>query len=102
MKISFWKEFISELNSKGYRDIPVVMYASSFFEDNIRDYMEKEWSNHPWLFDANKSFIESNMLYDLRLQTVLLDSENRVILIGDPLLNPKLRELYMKTIISLL
>lgn len=102
MKIHFWEEFVSELNAKRHINIPVMMYAYSYFEDNIRDYMNKEWDNRPWQFDKNRYFIERNELYDLRLQTVLLDSENRVILIGDPLLNPKLRKLYMKTIISLL
>lgn len=102
IKISFWKEFASELNTKYNIDVPVIMYTYSSFEENMRDYMIKEWSGRQWQFDRGRSFIESNELWDLRLQTALLDSENRVILIGYPLLNPKLRKLYVKTIRSLL
>lgn len=101
-KISFWKEFVSELNANGYRDVPVIMYAFSFSEENFRDYMNTAWEGRPWLFDKDSSFIVDNQLRDLRFQTVLLDSENKVVLIGDPLLNPELRKLYMETICSLL
>lgn len=99
MKTSFWKKFISEVSSQGFHEIPVIMYGYSSFEENFRDYMNAAWSG-PWQFDGNRAFIEYNKLYDLRLQTLLLDSANNVILIGDPLLNPTLRELYMKTILS--
>lgn len=103
LKIGFWKEFVSEMNKQKLFDFSVVVYAFSSFEENMRSYLKEEWNGlYQWQFDKNKSFITKNELYDIRLQTVLLDADNNVILIGDPLLNPTLRQLYSKTIKSLL
>ena len=103
LKINYWKEFTNEMNSQGC-SIPIVIYAYSSLEEDMRVYLNRECTsiNFYWQFDKDKSFISENELYDLRLQTVLLDAYNNVILIGDPLLNPTLRELYMDTIKSLL
>ncbi|MFI3261435.1 MAG: hypothetical protein R3Y26_00865 [Rikenellaceae bacterium] len=104
MKIDYWKEFVEKMKLDGVSNIPVVMYAFSSLEENLRDYMKQEWNdqNYYWQFDKDKSFIKTNKLHDLRFQTVLLDQNNNVILIGDPLLNPKLGDLYKKVIISII
>lgn len=97
LKIHFWNEFMQELKSAGYNKFQVIIYAYSSLEENLRYYMKSNWS-HRWQFDKEKSFIGNNELYDRRLQTALLDAENKVLLIGDPLLNPKLRKLYIQVI----
>lgn len=101
LKIHFWNEFMQELKSAGYDNFHVIIYAYSTLEENLRYYMKSNWRNI-WQFDKEKSFIGNNELNDRRLQTALLDSENKVLLIGDPLLNSKLRGLYMQVIKSVI
>ena len=84
-----------------HKGVPIVVYAytSPAFEDNFRAQLDSEWE-YAWQFDQEQIFISKNELHDPRFQTVLVDTNNQILLIGDPLLNPKLRRLYMETILS--
>jgi len=58
--------------------------------------------NHPIMFDTKNDFHKLNKLNENYLfHTMLLDSLNRVILIGSPIMNEKLQELYISEIISI-
>ena len=59
--------------------------------------MASQWS-FPWQYDQDKAFIFKNNLFDTRLQTVLVDGNNTVLVIGNPYYNEKLKSLYLKTI----
>ena len=94
--VTFWKDFIYELQNQGH-EIQVIIYANSFYEDNLRNYMASHW-DYPWLYDHDKAFVFRNTLYDTRFQTVLVNGNNTILLIGNPYFNEKLKSLYLKTI----
>jgi hypothetical protein len=55
---------------------------------------------YSWYLDRECSFFGSYNLYDKRLQAVLLNEKNELLLIGDPSLNPQLGSLYLETILN--
>jgi len=101
LKMNFWREFNKDLRSQGYNEIPIVVYAyiGSAFEAIFREQHASQWE-YAWQFDQAQTFISGNELYDARFQTVLVGLDNKILLIGDPTLNPKMRKLYMETILT--
>lgn len=55
---------------------------------------------YSWYLDRECSFFRSYEIYDKRLQAVLLNEKNELLLIGDPSLNPELGDLYLETILN--
>lgn len=85
-----WYSIINELDSIG--NIPVILIIES-------DSLKINESNLPIYYDANNSFFIANDLpSDSRFHCFLLDENNKVILIGNPVQNPKIKELYLRTI----
>ncbi len=62
----------------------------------LRKIIEKSGYQYSWIYDKHEEFIHKNKIYDKRFQTVLLGKRKQVIIIGNPVLNPKLEELYFK------
>lgn len=56
--------------------------------------------NFPVLYDQNKTFTKQNsfLLNECNYNVFLVDKTNKIILIGDPNYNSKLRQLYIETI----
>jgi hypothetical protein len=56
--------------------------------------------DYPVILDRNSTFVKLNpkLPKNRKLHTFLLDKENRVVLVGSPLYNPTLWELYKRTI----
>ena len=54
--------------------------------------------NYPVIFDFKNSFDKLNHFPPFPYQTFLLDKDNNVLLVGSPVNNPKMWELYKKTI----
>lgn len=100
-KLDFWKKFITEISSLGHR-ITVVVYVNSTYESNTKTFMAENWpKDQPWVFDRFKKFLIANRISDVRFHSLLVDADNKIILIGDPLTNPSLRMLYLETVISI-
>lgn len=96
MKFSFWTEFLSSLESMGVY-IPVIFYVTGHGE--IEKRVNKYW-HYSWAYDSKGEFIEKNQLYDDRFQAMLVDDHDSIKLIGNPMHNEKLAELYKKIIVS--
>ena len=81
------------------------MDVAYFFIAWVKEYEELETllqvnrCKIPCLYDKTGSLSHLNQFpTHPRMQTFLLDSLNRVVLIGNPVENPKLRKLYLKEI----
>ena len=56
---------------------------------------------HPVAVDRNNTFgLLNNLPKKVEYHTFLLDSDNRVLAIGNPVLNPKIKELYKRIILN--
>ncbi|MGY3211518.1 hypothetical protein [Mucilaginibacter sp. HD30] len=97
----FWKNFLKANNIQDSK-CGFLPYIFAFDANDFqKDAIEKLDLGFPWLFDKNSSIVKLNGIYDKRFQTALVNSSGKVLLIGDPVLNPALSELYAKTIKNL-
>ncbi len=93
----FWEKFINELEATGQKcEFLIYIYGDDI--QKIQNLMVKTGFNRPWIFDAKNRYITANNFFDDRIQTVILNSQDEVILIGDIVNRPQLEALYKKVI----
>jgi hypothetical protein len=93
----FWNKFIEESKSKNIHcDYLIYINGNKQTVHPIRQL----GFHHPLLLDTNSVFIQKNSLWDKRFQTALLNEKNEVIIIGDPTVNEKLKDLYMDALLD--
>lgn len=92
-----WKEFL-KINFDILENVQVMFVINSvnypYFEYNV----EKMDLGLPYYYDTINSYIINNKIEDFELYTLLLNQENEVLLIGSPIDNPSMQELYKKVI----
>lgn len=93
LKLYQWKLLKEELDS-------INLNLNFIFVIWTKDYKEIEYLqkvnqvNIPIIYDYNGSFIKENRIPDiLGLQTFLLDEENRITILGNPVENEKVKKL---------
>jgi hypothetical protein len=98
VQLKNWSAFVNDVS----KEHKVSFYIYVYISDTIiyNDLNRKELHlNYPVLFDQNDQFRKLNNLHKNEIfHTMLLDHSNNVILIGNPINNIKLRELYVQTI----
>ena len=94
-----WDKFFQFIGSKKEAEILFYLETSKLSYFKTRLY-ESTIHKYPLIIDKNFKFSDTNKLppKDKRFQTFLLDSNNRVILVGNPVYNDKLMKLYKKEI----
>lgn len=103
-RLKYWMNFIKEINETCVGcEIQYYFYvtgADTAAFKAINDSMVH--FKYPVIFDQNNSFYKQNKLNENNLyHTMLLDSCDRVLLIGTPIMNPKLQNLYKEEIIRI-
>lgn len=97
-KLREWDSFMN-LNCKNQEVKLQIMVSSNnfyFFESAC----EQIHFIRPVVYDTNATFISMNNLNDEHLHTLLVDSKNRILLIGNPLNNKKLTDLYVRNFLN--
>ncbi|MCQ2973328.1 MAG: DUF1573 domain-containing protein [Bacteroidales bacterium] len=99
LKLHEWKTLNQNILSLTNNNVLILKYISpkrqseALFEIITSDY------NYPTCIDINDSFNKLNHFPDKeQFRCFLLDENNRVILIGNPVQNPKIKDLYIRTI----
>lgn len=101
LQLSQWKNFISEVDSLTGPKTAFVFYFSPKNVDELHYIIRREAFKYPVCFDKNDSLNKLNHFpADIDFQTFLLDKNNEVIAIGNPIRNPKIKELYMKILLG--
>lgn len=101
LQLPEWKKFITQLDSITDKDIQFIfiLHPKEIREVKIQAKLNK--FNYPLYFDKNNDFDKLNKFpTDISLQTFLLDKNNKVILLGNPIQNPKMKELYINKILN--
>lgn len=94
-----WKEYISEMNSLLSDSVKFLFFF--FPKDGMEIYqmLRVNRFGYPICMDYNDELNSLNHFpSDERFQTFLLDKDNRVLAVGNPIHNPKIKELYLKII----
>ena len=99
-RLKNWKPFVEEVNNK--YNIPVFIYMVISDSSIYTEINKKEIHfEYPVIFDTNNEFQKSNNLAQNNIfHTMLLNKSNKVILIGNPINNTKLKELYIEQVIN--
>lgn len=100
LQLPYWKKFINEVDSVCIDSkIPFLFYFHPKNESELYSLLKSYNFTYPICVDANDSLNKLNRFpADMMFQTFLLDSNNTVLAIGNPILNPKIRELYLDII----
>lgn len=99
LQLSSWLKFIYEVDSIVNKDISFVFYFFPKDVKDLRNIIIRENFNYPVCIDEFDEFNTlNNFPKERAFQTFLLNKENRVVAIGNPILNPKVKELYLKII----
>ena len=98
LKLFDWKLFINELNNLS-TDVAIIFVIHS---ENYRDFEEIQKLNkffYPVFYDYNAELDNLNHFpKDPDFQTFLLDQADKVLIIGNPIMNDAVRLLYEKII----
>lgn len=99
LQLHHWKELIQYTNSVTQEMIPFLFVFQSNDRNKIQDLLKRDNFDTPICLDQSDKLNKLNHFSsDGRFQTFLLDKDNKVVVIGNPIHNPNIRELYLKEI----
>lgn len=99
MKLPLWNELINEFKSSEDVEVGFLMILNSEPDKEIIYDIKRDAFLHPVVFDSDGLYDSANRLpAGDEYHTLLLDIDNRVVCVGNPVFNPKIRELYRQII----
>jgi len=100
MKLDLWNMFMSRLDVLD-ADVTLLTIVHSNDNDEIRFILESSSFNYPVFVDSLNTFgQQNNPPNDQLFQTFLLDTDDRVIALGNPVLNQQIEKLYRSIILG--
>jgi len=94
LKLSAWKSYIDSCKFRGY-DVGFIFVVEVRKVEEFENKLFMHHFTYPIIYDPNGEFDKINKLpKEEKFRTFLLDARNRVILIGSPITNDKIRKLY--------
>lgn len=101
LQIVKWKKFVSYLDSVTNQKVPCIFFFHPQKKRELKLELKMAHFDYPVCFDMGDEFNKLNKLpSDMLFQTMLLDKNNRVIAIGNPIYRPKIKELYLNLIMG--
>ena len=99
MKLPVWSNIMDELNMAGDIDIELLMVVMSPKTRELEHIVRDVNFLHPVCYDSAGVFSRYNTLPDKAShRTFLVDSDCKILAVGNPAVNPKVRELYRRII----
>ena len=96
LQLSRWKEFIGQVDSVCNKDIPFLFFFQPKDNQELRRILKIDNFSLPVCIDTEDRFNKLNHFpSDMMFQTFLLDKDNKVVVIGNPIYNLKVRDLYL-------
>lgn len=99
LQLQKWKELIAYIDSATNSNIPFIFVFQSKDDRELRYILKRDNFDRPICIDRNNRFDELNQFpQDITFQTFLLDKDNKVKVVGNPVHNLAVRDLYLKQI----
>lgn len=99
LQLPKWQELIAHVDSATNGNIPFIFVFQSKDDRELRYILKCDNFDRPVCIDRNNRFNSSNRFpQDITFQTFLLDKDNKVKVIGNPVHNLAVRDLYLKQI----
>ena len=92
---------MDDLHNTFHFQVPVMLFfhPEQGKMDEIQFILKRDDFDYPVCIDVNDSLNKLNHFpSEMEFQTFLLDKDNKVLAIGNPVLNPAVKELYLKII----
>ena len=99
LQLPKWKEFITYVDSVSGGQVPFLFFFQSKDNKELRYILKRDNFRLPVCVDSQNEFGKLNRFPSEQMfQTFLLDKDNRVKVIGNPIHNLSVKELYLKEI----
>ncbi len=100
MKLPFWNEFMNKVDSlKPSRNVALVMIAGSPDKKELSYLIKRDAFSYPVVMDADGKVNGLNRFpVDNQCNTFLIASGHKVLLIGNPVINRKISDEYLRII----
>lgn len=99
LQLPRWKDFQQEVDSFKKGSVPFLFYFHPKEMKELRYITRRDAFNYPVCFDVNDEFNNLNHFPGkMTFQTFLLNKENKVVAMGNPVHNPKVKELYLQVL----
>lgn len=100
LQLGKWKTFMEEVDSLGMNSTRFLFFFTPEKRRDLLITLKSERFTYPICIDRENRLNELNSFptSDMNFHTFLLDRDNKVIAIGNPIHNPKVRELYLQII----
>ena len=95
LQLHQWKKWITEVDSLTGGRVPFLFFFHPKDIKELRYLTRREDFTYPVCLDSRDELNRLNRFpSDITFQTLLLDKENKVVALGNPILNPRVKELY--------
>ena len=99
LQLPKWKELIAHVDSTTNSNIPFIFVFQSKDDKELRYILKRDNFDRPVCIDRDSRLDKLNKFpQDITFQTFLLDQDNKVKVIGNPVHNLAVRDLYLKQI----
>ena len=99
LQLPRWKEWVHEVDSLTDGQVPFLFYLHPKDMKELRYLTRRDGFSYPVCYDEKDELNRLNRFpSDMTFQTFLLDRNNRVVAMGNPIHNPKVKELYLDLI----
>lgn len=97
LNLAGWKKLVEYFHEVAEMDVQFLFF---FHPDNVRDVkvqMKRDSFAYPVCFDREDALNKLNHFSsELQLQTFLLDKDNKVVAVGNPVYSPQVKGLYLR------
>lgn len=95
MKLAEWEKYIARNDSLFPGKVGYIFCYSSKSLQTVRYLLSQNQFNYPVYIDTAESFAHINSIPDnYMLQTFLLNGDNKIIAVGNPIINKNIEKLY--------
>lgn len=99
LKLSEWGDFMSIVDSISKRQVPCLYFFHPKKKSELISLLKRTRFTYPVCIDENDSLnILNGFPSDMMYQTFLIDKDNKVLAIGNPVHNPMVKDLYINII----
>lgn len=102
LQLNQWRVFMDEINNERINSVDFLFYFSPEKRRDIISTLKQAGFTYPVCIDEDNELDKLNHFpkTDMDFHTFLLDKDNKVLAIGNPIHNPKVKELYLKIVLG--
>ncbi|WP_102407836.1 DUF1573 domain-containing protein [Parabacteroides bouchesdurhonensis] len=101
LQLPRWKEFIAQIDSLTNSQVPFLFFLHPKDYKEIRYILRRDGFDFPVCIDTEDALNKQNKFpANITFQTFLLDKDNKVVVIGNPVHNIAVKDLYLKQLLQ--